>query len=220
MADENINDSTISESTTDESTTSDSITSESTTDESTTDESITSESTTNDSTTSESTTDDSTSESTTDDSTTSDSITNESKTEDLVEKIIAKVKNLSIDQQRFVLRQLQKFEYMDRRQYKRYKCENLVIKFDVEGNQAKVHVHDISEGGAFVKTDMPVIVGQKANLTFEDMDKRTQSRVNSTIVRAVSDGVAVTFDADNKHQKLKLKSIMNYVRHVGYLLEE
>ncbi|KPA18308.1 Type IV pilus assembly PilZ domain protein [Candidatus Magnetomorum sp. HK-1] len=140
--------------------------------------------------------------------------------DDLVEKIIEKVRKLNVDQQRFVLRQLLKFEYMDRRQHKRFRCENLIVGFDVEGTQSKEHVHDISEGGAFIKTEMPVVVGQKAILTFSDADGRTQYRVNSTIVRAVNDGVALVFDADNAHQRLKLKTIMNYARHVGYALEE
>ncbi|MBF0449723.1 MAG: PilZ domain-containing protein [Candidatus Magnetomorum sp.] len=145
---------------------------------------------------------------------------NNATTDKLVEQIIERVKKLSIDQQKFILRQLQKFEYMERRQYKRFRCENLVIGFDVEGLQSKESLSDISEGGAFIKTKMPVTVGQKAILTFSDTNARSQYRINSTIVRAVKDGVALVFDADNAHQRLKIKTLMTHVKHVGYLLDD
>jgi FAD synthase len=140
--------------------------------------------------------------------------------ENLVETIIDKVKRLNIDQQRYILRQIQKFDYIDRRQFKRFRCEHLVVGFDVEGSQTREPVKDISEGGAFIGTSVPVTIGQKAILTFADKDGRAQCRINTTIVRAIQNGVAVVFDADNAHQRLKLKSIMNYVKSVGVIIDE
>jgi len=145
---------------------------------------------------------------------------NNDTTEGLVEQIIERVKKLSAEQQQYILRQIQKFDFLERRQFTRFRCHNLIIGFDVENSQTKETIGDISEGGAFVKTKVPVSVGEKAILTFSDKDGRTQFRINTTIVRAVASGVAVVFDADNAHQRLKLKSIMHYVRSVGVIIDE
>ncbi|ETR72953.1 MAG: hypothetical protein OMM_07237 [Candidatus Magnetoglobus multicellularis str. Araruama] len=145
---------------------------------------------------------------------------NNDSSESIVDQIIDRVKQLTIDQQRYILRQLQKFEFLERREYQRYRCDNLIIGFDVDGVQNQLPALDISESGLFVKTNIPVSVGQKVILTFPDLDGRTQYRVNSTVVRAVTDGLALVFDADNNQQRLKIKSIMNYVRHVGFVLDE
>jgi mRNA-degrading endonuclease RelE of RelBE toxin-antitoxin system len=138
----------------------------------------------------------------------------------LVDQIIEKVKGLTEDQQQYILRQLQKFEFLDRREFQRFRCDNFVIGFDVDGTQSRKIVLDISEGGLFVKSETVLPAGQKVVLTFADIDGRAQYRVNSTVVRTVNNGIALVFDADNQQQRLKIKAIMHYVRHVGYVIDE
>jgi hypothetical protein len=138
----------------------------------------------------------------------------------LVDQIIEKVKKLTDDQQKYIFRQLEKFEFMEKREYQRFRCDHLYVGFDVDGTHSRELVLDISEGGVFVKTDAALSAGQKIILTFADSDGRAQYRVNSTVVRSVNNGVALVFDADNQQQRLKIKSIMTYVRHVGYIIED
>jgi hypothetical protein len=138
----------------------------------------------------------------------------------LVDQIIEKVKGLTEDQQQYIFRQLQKFEFMERREYQRFRCDHLYVGFDVDGTLTRELVLDISEGGVFVKTKTILSAGQKVILTFADSDGRAQYRVNTTVVRSVNNGIALVFDADNQQQRLKIKSIMNYVRHVGYIIDE
>jgi len=138
----------------------------------------------------------------------------------LVDQIIEKVQRLTEDQQQFILRQLQKFEFLERREYQRFRCDHFHVGFDVDGTQTRELVLDISEGGIFVKSNTILPAGQKVILTFADSDGRAQYRVNSTVVRSVNNGIALVFDADNQQQRLKIKSIMNYVRHVGYIIDD
>jgi len=145
---------------------------------------------------------------------------NNEKSESMIDLIIEKAKNLSPEQQKYIFRILEKFEFMDRREYQRFRCDNLIVGVDIDGKLSREHVIDISEGGIFVKIESPLAPGQKVILTFADTDGRTQYRVNSTVVRAVNSGVALVFDGDNQQQRMKIKSIMNYVRHVGYVIEE
>jgi hypothetical protein len=141
-------------------------------------------------------------------------------TSELVDQIIEKAKKLTVDQQKYILRKLEKFEFLEKREYQRFRCDNLHVGFDIDGTHSRELVLDISEGGVFVKTNSPLSAGQKIILTFADSDGRAQYRVNSTVVRSVNNGVALVFDADNQQQRLKIKSIMTYVRHVGYSIEE
>jgi hypothetical protein len=135
-------------------------------------------------------------------------------------QIIEKIKKLKADQKQYILRQLEKFEFMERREYQRFRCDNLYVGYDVDGTQSQKLVLDISEGGVFMKTDDPLPAGQKVILTFADSDGRAQYRINSTVVRTVNSGIALVFDADNQQQRMKIKSIMNYVRHVGYIIDD
>jgi len=145
---------------------------------------------------------------------------NNKTSESLVDQIIEKVKKLTDDQQQYIFRQLQKFEFLERREFQRFRCDHFYIGFDLDGTQSRELVLDISEGGVFVKKDVLLPAGQKVILTFADIDGRTQYRVNSTAVRSVNNGIALVFDADNQQQRLKIKSIMNYVRHVGYAIDD
>jgi len=145
---------------------------------------------------------------------------NNEKSESMIDLIIEKAKKLNPGQQKYILRLLEKFEFMDRREYQRFRCDNLIVGVDIDGKQSRELVLDISEGGIFVKIDDTLAPGQKVILTFADTDGRTQYRVNSTVVRSVNNGVALVFDGDNQQQRLKIKTIMNYVRHVGYVIEE
>jgi len=145
---------------------------------------------------------------------------NNQNSESRVDQIIERVKALTDDQQQYILRQLQKFEYFDRREFQRYRCDNFYIGVDIDGKQSRELVLDISEGGLFIKSDDVLSAGQKVILTFADIDGRAQYRVNSTVVRTVNNGIALVFDADNQQQRLKIKAIMYYVRHVGYVIDD
>jgi len=145
---------------------------------------------------------------------------NNENSEKLVDQIIEKVKKLNVDQQQFVLRQLQKFEFLERREFQRFRCDNLYVGFDVDGSVTRELVLDISEGGIFVKFSETLPVGQKISLTFADMDGRTQYRINSTVIRKIGNGAALVFDGDNAQQRLKIKTIMHTVSQIGYLIDE
>jgi len=135
-------------------------------------------------------------------------------------KIIERITQLTTDQKQYILRQLEKFEILERREYQRFRCDNLYVGFDVDGALSRKLVLDISEGGVFIKTDLVLSAGQKVILTFADSDGRTQYRINCTVVRTVNNGIALVYDADNQQQRMKIKSIMNYVRHVGYIIDD
>ena len=130
--------------------------------------------------------------------------------QNIINSLIEKINTLTIDQQRYLLCRLEDLLFSEKRKYKRVKC-NIDVDLSIDGKYYKNKIKDISLGGAFIETDAPIEEGKQVLLNVNDQHNRTQMQIKCMIIRKTDYGAGVSFIADSKQQKMKLKSLMKSI---------
>jgi Tfp pilus assembly protein PilZ len=98
-------------------------------------------------------------------------------------------------------------ETSEKRRYKRTAC-SLAAEFDVNEWTYKGTICDISLGGSFIKTNEPISVGQKINLTLFSQSLEKSIAVGGKIVRRSQEGIGVEFGALSMNQKNIIRTVI------------
>jgi len=115
-------------------------------------------------------------------------------------RLIELIKNMSEDEQRTLLKDLEGRPFEGRRKHVR-KPFLMAVDYSTQDHVYKDFIQDISSGGVFIQTHMPFTVGQEVSLTFPLPNYQKHIKVIGEVVRSTPQGVGVKFKMADQDQE-------------------
>lgn len=122
-------------------------------------------------------------------------------------RLIELIKNMSEDEQRTLLKDLEERPFEGRRKHVR-KPFLMAVDYSTQDHVYKDFIQDISSGGVFIQTHMPFTVGQEVSLTFPLPNYQKHIKVIGEVVRSTPQGVGVKFKMADKDQEAMITSLL------------
>jgi len=122
-------------------------------------------------------------------------------------RLIELIKNMSEDEQRTLLKDLEGRPFEGRRKHVR-KPFLMAVDYSTQDHVYKDFIQDISSGGVFIQTHMPFTVGQEVSLTFPLPNYQKHIKVIGEVVRSTPQGVGVKFKMADKDQEAMITSLL------------
>jgi uncharacterized protein (TIGR02266 family) len=122
-------------------------------------------------------------------------------------RLIELIKNMSEDEQRTLLKELEERPFEGRRKHVR-KPFLMAVDYSTQDHVYKDFIQDISSGGVFIQTHMPFTVGQEVSLTFPLPSFQKHVKVIGEVVRSTTQGVGVKFKMADKDQEAMITSLL------------
>jgi len=76
-----------------------------------------------------------------------------------------------------------------------------VVDYAAHGQAYRDFIHNISAGGVFIETAMPISIGQELALTFELPSYNVPIKITGEVVRISPQGIGVRFKAAKQHRE-------------------
>lgn len=118
----------------------------------------------------------------------------------MLNEIVKRIRNLSIDQQRDVLSFLESFYGDENRGCARRKV-NLDIDATAGDKIIQANTEDISASGVYINVTGRFNLGQKATVVFRVPGQNTPFKIKGELVRVESSGIAIEFKDINPYFK-------------------
>jgi len=112
-------------------------------------------------------------------------------------RLMELISNISEDQQRPLLSQLEAYESGNRREHPRTPCV-VPVDYATQDQIFKGFIQDISAGGLFIKPRSSFSVGEEITLTFSPPNYQEPIKIKGEIVRSNRLGIGVKFKTVNK----------------------
>ena len=122
-------------------------------------------------------------------------------------RLIELIKNMSEDEQRTLLKDLEERPFEGKRKHVR-KPFLMAVDYSTQDHVYKDFIQDISSGGVFIQTHMPFTVGQEVSLTFPLPSFQKHVKVIGEVVRSTTQGVGVKFKMADKDQETMITSLL------------
>lgn len=122
-------------------------------------------------------------------------------------RLIELIKNMSEDEQRTLLKDLEERPFEGRRKHVR-KPFLMAVDYSTQDHVYKDFIQDISSGGVFIQTHMPFTVGQEVSLTFPLPSFQKHVKVIGEVVRSTPQGVGVKFKMADQDQEAMITSLL------------
>jgi len=122
-------------------------------------------------------------------------------------RLVELIKNMSEDEQRTLLKDLEERLFEGRRKHVR-KPFLMAVDYSTQDHVYKDFIQDISSGGVFIQTHTPFTVGQEVSLTFPLPSFQKHIKVIGKVVRSTSQGVGVKFKIADKDQEAMITSLL------------
>jgi len=122
-------------------------------------------------------------------------------------RLVELIKNMSEDEQRTLLKDLEERTFEGRRKHVR-KPFLMAVDYSTQDHVYKDFIQDISSGGVFIQTHMPFTVGQEVSLTFPLPSFQKHVKVIGEVVRSTPQGVGVKFKMADKDQEAMITSLL------------
>jgi len=122
-------------------------------------------------------------------------------------RLVELIKNMSEDEQRTLLKNLEERPFEGRRKHVR-KPFLMAVDYSTQDHVYKDFIQDISSGGVFIQTHMPFTVGQEVSLTFPLPNYQKHIKVIGEVVRSTPQGVGVKFKMADKDQEAMITSLL------------
>jgi Tfp pilus assembly protein PilZ len=138
---------------------------------------------------------------------TSDKKPNES---DVKARLLELIKNMSQDERLALLKELEERLFKDKREHQR-KPFFMVLDYSTDDRVYKDYIQNISAGGAFIETHMPLSVGQEVSLSFPLPNYQKYIRIAGEVVRISPQGIGVKFKMVTQDQEAMIKSLLEMI---------
>lgn len=76
-----------------------------------------------------------------------------------------------------------------------------VVDYAARGQAYRDFIHNISAGGVFIETAMPISIGEELSLTFQLPNYNIPIKITGEVVRISPQGIGVRFQAAKQHQE-------------------
>ncbi len=125
---------------------------------------------------------------------------------DLIAQIVEAVKTLSVERQNELLKQIKDWQAKKER-HPRKPCM-IPVDYATKDRRFTDFIQDISASGVFIETKEPFSVGQEITLAFSVPESEIPFKIFGEIVRAGSQGIAVTFKENSPYREGIFKSVV------------
>ena len=125
-------------------------------------------------------------------------------------RLIELIKNMSEDEQRTLLKDLEEKPFEGRRKHVR-KPFLMAVDYSTQDHVYKDFIQDISTGGVFIQTHMPFTVGQEVSLTFPLPSYQKHIKIVGEVVRSTAQGVGVKFKMADQDQAAMITSFLESI---------
>lgn len=125
-------------------------------------------------------------------------------------RLIELIKNMSVDEQRTLLKDLEGKPFEGRRKHVR-RPFLMAVDYSTQDHVYKDFIQDISTGGVFIQTHMPFTVGQEVSLTFPLPNYQKHIKVIGEVVRSTPQGVGVKFKMADQDQEAMITSFLESI---------
>jgi len=125
-------------------------------------------------------------------------------------RLIELIKNMSEDEQRTLLKDLEEKPFEGRRKHVR-KPFLMAVDYSTQDHVYKDFIQDVSTGGVFIQTHMPFTVGQEVSLTFPLPNYQKHIKVTGEVVRSTTQGVGVKFKMADQDQTAMITSLLESI---------
>jgi len=126
-------------------------------------------------------------------------------------QLIERIKNMSLERQSQLLKDLEEYRSREIRQHDRKTCL-LTVDYAVEDRYFRDFIQDMSDSGVFIRTSQTFSSGQTILMTFMSPDHQKPFKINGEIVRVLPSGVGVKFTIDSQVQEAAIKSLVNMIQ--------
>jgi Tfp pilus assembly protein PilZ len=137
------------------------------------------------------------------------SISQELNESSILSRLIELIEKMPVAEQVALSEELEERLLKFRRRHFR-KPLRTIIKYGIQGNVFRDFIQNISIGGLFVETQMPLRVGEGISISFvtpESIDE--QVKIDGEIVRVNPQGVGVAFKTLNTEEQKSIKSYLD-----------
>ncbi|MFB0520138.1 MAG: PilZ domain-containing protein [Desulfatiglandales bacterium] len=125
----------------------------------------------------------------------------------VLDRLYKLIKDMSEDEQLTLLKELEERLFKDKREHKR-KPFFMVVDYSTDDRAYKDYIQNISTGGVFIETRMPLSVGQVVSLSFPLRDYQKCIKITGEVVRVSPQGIGVKFRMVDQDQEAMIKSLL------------
>ncbi len=126
------------------------------------------------------------------------------------EQLFEIIRNMSEDDRRTLLRDLELWAFSGRRKHPRVPVVT-VVDYATRNGAYKDFIRNISAGGVFIETRMPFSVGEEVALTFTLPKQEKHIKIKGKIVRSTDRGIGVRFLMAGEEEEEMLESFLAQV---------
>jgi uncharacterized protein (TIGR02266 family) len=128
----------------------------------------------------------------------------------VLDRLYKLIKDMSEEEQLNLLKDLEERLFKDRRKHKR-KPFFMVVDYSTHDRAYKDYIQNISAGGVFIETRMPLSVGQVISLSFPLPDYQKYIKITGEVVRVSPQGIGVKFRMVDQDQEAMIKSLLESI---------
>lgn len=97
----------------------------------------------------------------------------------------------------------------EQRKYPRKPCPGVMVFYSDDNHFYSDYIHDISENGIFINSNIPHKVGSEISLSFLSFHKKGPIRLTGNIIRCLPKGIGVEFIDTDEYQKNAINSFVD-----------
>jgi len=128
----------------------------------------------------------------------------------VLDRLYKLIKDMSEEEQLNLLKELEERLFKDKREHKR-KPFFMVVDYSTDDRAYKDYIQNISTGGVFIETRMPLSVGQVVSLSFPLRDYQKYIKITGEVVRVSPQGIGVKFRMVDQDQEAMIKSLLESI---------
>ena len=128
----------------------------------------------------------------------------------VLDRLYKLIKDMSEEEQLNLLKELEERLFKDKRGHKR-KPFFMVVDYSTDDRAYKDYIQNISAGGVFIETRMPLSVGQVVSLSFPLRDYQKYIKITGEVVRVSPQGIGVKFRMVDQEQEAMIKSLLESI---------
>ncbi len=133
-----------------------------------------------------------------------------SKGSSVAARLFAIIMDMGKDEQQALLKELEERVSKGKRKDAR-KPFFMVVDYATEDRTYQDFIQNISAGGVFIQTRIPLSVGQYVSLTFPLPRRREHIKIEGEVVRTTSEGIGIRFKTTTKDQEALIRSLVEMI---------
>ena len=134
-----------------------------------------------------------------------------SKGPNVTAQLIERIKNMPLERQSQLLKDLEAGQNREIRKHDRKACL-LTVDYTVEDRYFRDFIQDMSISGVSIRTSQTFSSGQTILMTFMSPDHEKPFKISGEIIRVFPAGIGVKFKIESQVQEAAIQSLVNMIK--------